>query len=563
MSTITEKIPTDIEMAKSAKMKPITEIASGWGIKEDEMELYGKYKAKIHLSLLKRLQDRPDGHLVLVTSINPTPAGEGKTTVTVGLGQAMNRIGKRAVIALREPSLGPVFGLKGGAAGGGYSQVLPMEEINLHFTGDFHAVTSAHNLLAALIDNHLHQGNELHLDPRRILWRRVMDMNDRSLREIVIGLGGKGNGVPREDGFDISVASEVMAILTLSENIEDLKESLGKMLIGYTYENQPVFARDLKAEGAMALLLKDALMPNLVQTMENTPAFIHGGPFANIAHGTNSILATKMALKLGEYAITEAGFGADLGAEKFFHITSRKGNFTPAAVVVVATLRALKMHGGVPKERLGEENRLAVKIGFENLKKHVGTIRRVGLPPVVAINRFIHDHEGEIEELFDLCRREHLPVALTEVWEKGGAGGEELARLVVETVEKGKRSFHPLYSVDQGIEEKIGSIAREAYGADGVEFTDEAKKQIRFFKEQGWDKLPICMAKTQYSLSDRPKLLGRPKGFTITVRELKASLGAGFLVALTGDILTMPGLPKEPAAIHMNVDEDGNVYGLF
>ncbi|WP_039944575.1 formate--tetrahydrofolate ligase [Thermicanus aegyptius] len=563
MSAITEKIPTDIEIARSAKMKPITEIASGWGINEDEIELYGKYKAKIHLSLLKRLQDRPDGHLVLVTSINPTPAGEGKTTVTVGLGQAMNRIGKKAVIALREPSLGPVFGLKGGAAGGGYSQVVPMEEINLHFTGDFHAVTTAHNLLAALMDNHLHQGNELHLDPRRILWRRVMDMNDRSLREIVIGLGGKKNGVPREDGFDISVASEVMAILTLSENIEDLKESLGKMLIGYTYENQPVFARDLKAEGAMALLLKDALMPNLVQTMENTPAFIHGGPFANIAHGTNSILATKMALKLGEYAVTEAGFGADLGAEKFFHITSRKGNFTPAAVVVVATLRALKMHGGVPKERLGEENRLAVKIGFENLKKHVGTIRRVGLPPVVAINRFIHDHEGEIEELFDLCRREHLPVALTEVWEKGGEGGAELARLVVETVEKGKHSFRPLYSVDQGIEEKIGSIAREAYGADGVEFTDEAKKQIRFFKEQGWDKLPICMAKTQYSLSDRPKLLGRPKGFTITVRELKASLGAGFLVAFTGDILTMPGLPKEPAAIHMNVDGDGNVYGLF
>ena len=563
MSVSTNSVPSDIEIAQNAKMKAISEIADNLGLEEDEWEGYGKYKAKLNLSILKKLQTKEDGKLILVTAINPTAAGEGKTTVTVGLGQALNRIGKKTVIALREPSLGPSFGVKGGAAGGGYSQVLPMEDINLHFTGDFHAITSAHNLLAAIIDNHLTQGNSLQLDPRRIVWKRVLDMNDRALREIVIGLGGKANGVPREDGFDITVASEIMAILCLSQNLNDLKESLSKMLIGYTYQNTPVYVKDLKVEGAMALLLKDAIKPNLVQTLENTPAIIHGGPFANIAHGCNSVLATQIALKLGDYTVTEAGFGADLGAEKFLNIKCRKGNLKPSAVVIVATLRALKIHGGVVKEDLKHENVEAVRIGYANLEKHIETIRKFGLPYIVALNRFNNDHDREIELLLDLCKVNGIPVSLTEVWEKGGEGGEDLAKQVVNLVETKQNQFHVLYDTNSLIEEKIEAIARDVYGAKGVEFSPEAKKQIGTFVEHGWEKLPICMAKTQYSLSDNPDLRGRPRDFVITVRELKPALGAGFIVVLTGNILTMPGLPKSPAALNMDIDDEGMITGLF
>lgn len=571
MPTITN-VPSDIDIAQAAVMKPVAEIAGQLGLQEDEIENYGKYKAKINLSALNRLQDRPDGRLILVTAINPTSAGEGKTTVSVGLGQALNRIGRKAVLALREPSLGPCFGMKGGATGGGYSQVLPMEDINLHFTGDFHAITSAHNLLAALIDNHLQQGNPLGLDPRQIVWKRAMDMNDRALRQIVIGLGGKGNGVPREDGFDITVASEIMAILCLSQDLQDLKRALAAMLIGYTYDRQPVYAGDLGAEGAMALLLKDAIKPNLVQTLENTPALIHGGPFANIAHGCNSLLATRMALKLGEYAVTEAGFGADLGAEKFLNIKCRKGGLEPAAVVIVATLRALKLHGGASKDELKTENREALIRGFENVEKHTDTISRFGVPFVVALNRFYTDSEGEIALFRQLCEERNIPYALTEVWEKGGAGGEALARKVIELAEGRNESgeasgsqtrFHPLYDVNESIEAKIERIAQDVYGADSVLFTEKAKSQIAAFTRHGWDKHPICMAKTQYSLSDQPGLTGRPKGFHITVRDLKPSLGAGFIVALTGEILTMPGLPKRPAALGMDIDEHGAITGLF
>lgn len=554
---------TDIEIAQRAKMKPVKEVAANLGIFDDEIELYGNYKAKISLDLLKRLQDKKDGKLILVTAISPTPAGEGKSTVTVGLGQAFNKIGKKAAIALREPSLGPSMGIKGGAAGGGYSQVVPMEDINLHFTGDIHAITTAHNALSALIDNHIQQGNELNIDPRRVIWKRVVDLNDRALREIVIGLGGPLQGVPRQDGFDITVASEVMAILCLSSGLQDLKKRLSKIVVAYTYDKRAVTVADIGAEGAMALLLKDAIKPNLVQTLENTPAFIHGGPFANIAHGTNSILATKMALKLSDYTITEAGFGADLGAEKFFHIASRYGEYKPSAVVIVATVRALKMHGGVRKDELKTENISALHKGFSNLQKHMDTISKFGVPFVIAINKFPTDTEAELQELKQLIEAEGVPVAISEVWAKGGEGGVELAKKLITAIESSEKEHTLLYSLDDAIEEKIEKIARNVYGADGVEFTSSAKKQIAQFKEAGWDKLPICMAKTQYSLSDDPTLLGRPSGFKITIRELRPSIGAGFLVALTGEVMTMPGLPKKPAALDMDIDENGVIKGLF
>jgi len=554
---------SDIEIAQRATMKKVTDIAASIGIEEDEIELYGNYKAKISLDLLKRLHDKKDGKLILVTAISPTPAGEGKSTVTVGLGQAFIKIGKKAIIALREPSLGPSMGIKGGAAGGGYSQVVPMEDINLHFTGDIHAITTAHNALSALIDNHIQQGNSLNIDPRRVIWKRVVDLNDRALRQIVIGLGGPLQGVPREDGFDITVASEVMAILCLSNGLQDLKEKLSKIIVAYTYDKQPITVKDLGAQGAMALLLKDAIKPNLVQTLENTPAFIHGGPFANIAHGTNSILATKMALKLADYTITEAGFGADLGAEKFFHIASRYGNYKPSAVVIVATVRALKMHGGVAKTELKEENVAALQKGFANLQKHMDTISKFGVPYVVAINKFHTDTENELQTLKKLIEDEGTPVAISEVWAKGGEGGIEIAEKLIETIEKNQKTHTEMYSIDESIEAKIEKIAKNVYGADGVEFTSSAKKQIAQFNQNGWNKLPICMAKTQYSLSDDPTLLGRPSGFKITIRELKPSIGAGFIVALTGDVMTMPGLPKTPAALNMDIDEAGVIKGLF
>ncbi|WP_134703507.1 formate--tetrahydrofolate ligase [Ammoniphilus sp. YIM 78166] len=557
--------PSDIEIASNAKMKPITEIAQEIKLEEVEWEPIGRYKAKLDLELLKRRKDQTDGHLILVTSINPTSAGEGKTTVTVGLGDALQQLGKKSVIALREPSLGPVFGMKGGAAGGGYAQVVPMEDINLHFTGDFHAISSAHNLLAALIDNHIQQGNSLGIDPRRVVWKRVLDINDRALRDIIIGLGGKANGVPREDGFDITVASEIMAILCLVEGVEELKQALSRMLIGYTSEQTPVHVRDLKAEGALTVLLKDAIKPNLVQTLENTPALIHGGPFANIAHGCNSLLATKMALKLGEYVVTEAGFGADLGAEKFIHIKARKGNLRPSAVVIVATIRALKLHGGVAKSQLAQENLAALEGGFENLVKHAETIRRFGLPFVVALNQFPTDTDSELQRFLKLCQQQGILVSQTQVWEQGGAGGKDLAEKVVQLAKEGGSvaDFRFLYGTEDSVEAKMAAIAKEVYGAEGVIFSDKAQKQILEYEQRGWSDLPICVAKTQYSLSDDPQKGGRPAGFYITVREFKPSLGAGFLVALTGSIMTMPGLPKEPAALYMDVDGDGKIKGLF
>jgi len=558
-----KQMMSDIEIAQRAKMKPIMEIAESIGIHQDEIELYGNYKAKISLEILKRLHKEKDGKLILVTAINPTPAGEGKSTVTVGLGQAFNKIGKKAIIALREPSLGPSMGIKGGASGGGYSQVVPMEDINLHFTGDIHAITTAHNALSAIIDNHIHQGNQLNIDPRRVIWKRVLDLNDRALRQVVVGLGGPIQGVPREDGFDITVASEMMAILCLADGLQDLKRRLGSIVIGYTYDKKPVTVADLGAEGAMALLLKDAIKPNLVQTLENTPAFVHGGPFANIAHGTNSILATKMAMKLSDYTITEAGFGADLGAEKFFHIASRYGDYKPSAVVIVATVRALKMHGGVPKTELKEENIEALRKGFVNLQKHMDTIRKFGVPFVVAINQFPTDTEEELIELKKMIEDQGVPAAISEVWAKGGEGGIELAEKLIKTIDQNQKVHTELYSLEDSIEAKIEKIAKEVYGADGIEITNTAKKQIMQFKENGWDKLPICMAKTQYSLSDDPALLGRPTGFKITIRELKPSIGAGFIVALTGDVMTMPGLPKKPAALNMDIDENGVIKGLF
>lgn len=554
---------TDIEIAKQADIKPISDIAEKLGISADELEFYGKYKAKLPLSLLKKYESREDGKLILVTAINPTPAGEGKTTVTVGLGEAMNRIGKKAVIALREPSMGPVFGIKGGAAGGGYAQVIPMEDINLHFTGDMHAITAANNLLCAIIDNHIQQGNELRIDPRRILFKRCLDMNDRALRNVVIGLGGKVNGVPREDGFIITVASEIMAILCLSSGIKDLKERLGSILTAYTYDGTPVYARDLNAVGSMAALLKDAIKPNLVQTLENTPALMHGGPFANIAHGCNSVTATRLALKLGDYCITEAGFGADLGAEKFLDIKCRCAGLKPSCVVIVATIRALKYNGGVPKAELSKENTDALKKGIVNLETHIENMRKYGLPVVVAINRFATDTEAEIETIEAFCREKDVPVSLTEVFAHGGEGGKELAEKVVKTIETKEAHFKPIYDEKLSIKEKLNVLAKEIYRAGDVVFTSNAEKAISEIEKLGKDKLPICVAKTQYSLSDDPQKLGSPKGFTLTVRDVRLSAGAGFIVALTGDIMTMPGLPKQPAAYKIDVDDDGNVSGLF
>lgn len=554
---------TDIEIAKQADIKPISDIAEKLGISADELEFYGKYKAKLPLSLLKKYENKEDGKLILVTAINPTPAGEGKTTVTVGLGEAMNRIGKKAVIALREPSMGPVFGIKGGAAGGGYAQVIPMEDINLHFTGDMHAITAANNLLCAIIDNHIQQGNELRIDPRRILFKRCLDMNDRALRNVVIGLGGKVNGVPREDGFMITVASEIMAILCLSSGIKDLKERLGSILIAYTYDGTPVYARDLNAVGSMAALLKDAIKPNLVQTLENTPALMHGGPFANIAHGCNSVTATRLALKLGDYCITEAGFGADLGAEKFLDIKCRCAGLKPSCVVIVATIRALKYNGGVPKTELSKENTVALKNGIVNLETHIENMRKYGLPVVVAINRFATDTEAEIETIEAFCKEKDVPVSLTEVFARGGEGGKELAEKVVKTIETKGAHFKPIYDEKLSIKEKLNVLAKEIYRAGDVVFTSNAEKAISEIEKLGKDKLPICVAKTQYSLSDDPQKLGSPKGFTLTVRDVRLSAGAGFIVALTGDIMTMPGLPKQPAAYKIDVDDDGNVSGLF
>ncbi len=554
---------TDIEIAKQADIKPISDIAEKLGISADELEFYGKYKAKLPLSLLKKYENKEDGKLILVTAINPTPAGEGKTTVTVGLGEAMNRIGKKAVIALREPSMGPVFGIKGGAAGGGYAQVIPMEDINLHFTGDMHAITAANNLLCAIIDNHIQQGNELRIDPRRILFKRCLDMNDRALRNVVIGLGGKVNGVPREDGFMITVASEIMAILCLSSGIKDLKDRLGSILTAYTYDGTPVYARDLNAVGSMAALLKDAIKPNLVQTLENTPALMHGGPFANIAHGCNSVTATRLALKLGDYCITEAGFGADLGAEKFLDIKCRCAGLKPSCVVIVATIRALKYNGGVPKAELSKENTVALKNGIVNLETHIENMRKYGLPVVVAINRFATDTEAEIETIEAFCKEKDVPVSLTEVFARGGEGGKELAEKVVKTIETKEAHFKPIYDEKLSIKEKLNVLAKEIYRAGDVVFTSNAEKAITEIEKLGKDKLPICVAKTQYSLSDDPQKLGSPKGFTLTVRDVRLSAGAGFIVALTGDIMTMPGLPKQPAAYKIDVDDDGNVSGLF
>ncbi|MGB9976578.1 formate--tetrahydrofolate ligase [Thermovenabulum sp.] len=556
---------SDIEIAQEAKLEHIKDIASKIGLSEEEIEYYGKYKAKVHYEkVFARLKDKKDGKLILVTAINPTPAGEGKTTTTVGLGDALRKVGKKAMICLREPSLGPVFGVKGGAAGGGYAQVVPMEDINLHFTGDIHAVTAANNLLAAMIDNHIYQGNELGIDPRRIVWRRCMDMNDRQLRFIVDGLGGKANGVPREDGFDISVASEVMAVFCLSRDLMDLKERLSRIIVAYTYDGRPVTAGDLKAHGAMTALLKDALMPNLVQTLEGTPAFIHGGPFANIAHGCNSVMATKLALKLADYVVTEAGFGADLGAEKFLDIKARYAGLKPNAVVIVASIRALKHHGGVTKDKLSEVNLEALKKGIANLLKHVENItKKFKLPAVVALNKFPTDKEEELALLKEECKALGVNVVLSEVWAKGGEGGVDLANEVLRLIEEGENGYAPLYPLELSIKEKIETIAKEIYGADGVDYTPAAQKEIENLEKLGFGNLPVCMAKTQYSLSDNPALLGRPTGFRITVRNVKVSAGAGFVVVLTGEIMTMPGLPKRPAAENIDVDENGRISGLF
>ena len=554
---------TDINIAQAATLKPIQEIAETIGLSEDSLELYGKYKAKIDFPTLQSLEAQPEGKLILVTSINPTPAGEGKSTVTIGLGDALNQINKKTVIALREPSLGPVMGIKGGATGGGYAQVLPMEEINLHFTGDMHAITTANNALAALLDNHLQQGNELKIDSRRVIWKRAVDLNDRALRQVVVGLGGPFQGVPREDGFDITVASEIMAILCLAQNLTDLKERLSRIIVAYNDQREPVTVKDLNVAGALTLLLKDALKPNLVQTIEGTPAFVHGGPFANIAHGCNSILATKTALHLGDYVVTEAGFGGELGGEKFLDIKVPSLGKAPDAVVIVATIRALKMHGGLAKDQLAEENLPALQKGFTNLEKHIQNMQRYDVPVVVAINEFTQDTEKEIQLLKEACQALGVPVELTSVWAQGGAGGTNLAKTVVAEIEANTKQFQPLYNHRQTIEEKIQAIVQTIYGGEQAIFSPKAQKQIADFTKNGWDQLPICMAKTQYSLSDDPQKLGRPEGFTITIRELVPKIGAGFIVALTGDILTMPGLPKVPAALNMDVDETGQASGLF
>lgn len=555
---------SDIEIAQEAKIEHIKDIAAKINLTEDDIEYYGKYKAKIDYNLLKRFEGKKDAKLILTTAINPTPAGEGKTTTTVGLGDALRKLGKSTMIALREPSLGPVFGIKGGAAGGGYAQVVPMEDINLHFTGDFHAIGAANNLLAAMIDNHIYQGNELNIDPRRITWKRCVDMNDRQLRFVVDGLGGKANGSPREDGYDITVASEIMAIFCLANDIEDLKKRLARIIVGYTYDGKPVTAGELNAQGAMAALLKDAFKPNLVQTLEGTPAFVHGGPFANIAHGCNSIIATKMAMKLADYVVTEAGFGADLGAEKFLDIKCRMAGLKPDAVVIVATIRALKYNGGVNKEDLNQENLEALKKGLPNLLKHVENItEKYGIPAVVAINQFPTDTEKELALVQEECNRLGVNAVLSEVWAKGGEGGLELGKEVVRIIEEGKNNFKPIYDLEMGIADKITAIAREIYGADGVEFAPTALKEINTLEELGFKNVPVCIAKTQYSLTDDPKMLGRPTGFKINVRNVKISAGAGFAVALTGAIMTMPGLPKRPAAEKIDVDIDGKITGLF
>jgi len=568
-STRTERTTSkpDIEIAQEAELKHIRDIAASIGLQEADIEPYGKYKAKISLAAYRRLQERPTGQLILVTAISPTPAGEGKSTTTVGLGQALGRklagTGKQAMICLREPSLGPSFGMKGGAAGGGYAQVVPMEDINLHFTGDFHAITAAHNLLAALIDNHIHQGNALRLDVRRITWQRVLDCNDRALRQVIVGLGGVSNGVPRETSFDITVASEVMAVLCLAEDEADLKARLRRIIIGYNVDKQPVTVADLGAEGSMAVLLKDAILPNLVQTLEHTPALVHGGPFANIAHGCNSVIATKTALKLADYVVTEAGFGADLGAEKFFHIKCRQAGLQPAAAVVVATVRALKMHGGVAKTELGTPDPEAVQRGLENLAKHVENVQQFNVPAVVAINRFPTDTEEEMAVITDWCQSYGVPVALSDVFAQGGAGGLELAERVLDLVDNRPGSLMHLYNLEDSIEQKIETIVRDIYGGAGVQYAPKAHTMLKRVQELGLAHLPVCMAKTPYSFSDDPNRRGRPEGFTITIRDLRISAGAGFIVAITGEIMTMPGLPKEPAALRIDLQEDGRIVGLF
>lgn len=554
---------TDIQIAQEAELLPIREVAEKLDITEDELELYGKYKAKLSDEYMERISKNPDGKLILVTAINPTPAGEGKTTTSVGLGQAFGRLGKKAVIALREPSLGPCFGIKGGAAGGGLSQVVPMEDLNLHFTGDFHAVTSANNLLAAMLDNHIQQGNELGIDTRSVVWKRCLDMNDRVLRNVVVGLGAKTDGFVREDHFVITVASEIMAVLCLADDMKDLKQRLGRMVVAYNYEGEPVTAADLKAVGAMAALLKDALKPNLIQTLEHTPAIVHGGPFANIAHGCNSVRATKMALKMADYVITEAGFGADLGAEKFMDIKCRMAGLKPDAVVLVATVRALKYNGGVPKNELSAENMDALHKGIVNLEKHIENLHKFGVPIVVTLNSFVTDTEAEISYIRKFCEERNCEFALSEVWEKGGEGGIPLAEKVLDTLENKESDFHVLYENELSLKEKIETVAREIYGADGVNYTSAASKQLKKLEELGFGKLPVCMAKTQYSLSDDPTLLGRPEGFSISVREAYVSAGAGFVVVLTGAVMTMPGLPKVPAAFNIDVNEEGVITGLF
>ena len=554
---------SDIEIAQQAKMQKITDVAAKLGISDDDIELYGRYKAKLSMDLIRRMENEKPGKLVLVTAITPTPAGEGKSTTTVGLAQGLHKIGKKVIVALREPSLGPCMGIKGGAAGGGYSQVVPMEDINLHFTGDFHAITSAHMLLSAMLDNHIQQGNALNIDPRRIVWKRVVDMNDRELRNIVVGLGGKAHGVPRQDGFDITVASEVMAILCLANSLHDLKERLSKIIVAYDYSGNPVTAGQIKAHGAMAALLKDAIKPNLVQTLENVPAIIHGGPFANIAHGCNSVMATKTCMKLADYTITEAGFGADLGAEKFFDIKCRYAGLKPDAVVIVATVRALKMHGGVPKTELKTPNVEAVKAGLCNLEKHIENVKKFGVPAVVAINIFAQDTAEELEAVREHCAKHGVNVALSDVFAKGGEGGIELAKEVVALAESGKANFKPIYELDMPLKEKIETIAKEIYGADGVNYTKEADKALKEFEALGYGNLPVCMAKTQYSFSDDQTLLGRPSGFTITIKNCRIAAGAGFVVVLTGDIMTMPGLPKVPAAEKIDVSDEGVISGLF
>ncbi len=554
---------TDIQIAQEATLEPIVKVAESFGIDADDLELYGKYKAKLSDELIEKTKGNPDAKLVLVTAVNPTPAGEGKTTVTIGLAQGLNKLGKKTMVALREPSLGPCMGIKGGAAGGGYSQVVPMEDINLHFTGDIHAMTTANNLLASMIDNHIHQGNELNIDVNNIVWKRAVDLNDRALRSIVCGLGGRINGVPREEGFMITVASEIMAIVGLSEDIFDLKKRLGRIIAAYDKDGKPVTAKDLKADGAMTVLLKHTLKPNLVQTLEHTPAIIHCGPFANIAHGCNSVKATKTAMKLSDITVTEAGFGADLGAEKFFDIKCRYAGLRPDAVVLVATVRALKYNGGVPKTELNKENVEAVKAGFVNLEKHIENLQKFGVPVVVTLNNFVSDTDAEIEYIKDRCEKAGADFAISKVWEKGGDGGIELGRKVLEVLENKKSDFRTLYDEKLPIPEKIGIVCREIYGADGVKFTSSAKKQIARIEALGLDKMPVCIAKTQYSLSDNASLLGRPKNFDITIKEVRVSAGAGFIVALAGDIMTMPGLPKVPSAEKIDIDEKGNIVGLF